>query len=108
MNGSVHSTYHALQVQLQKRLSQGFTLLSSFSYAKSIDNGSGLRAQNGDGGVSNDYDLATIRGLSAFDFRRNWTNSLLYELPFGKGKAMLGNASRGLMRLSAAGSSAPS
>jgi len=94
MNGSVHSTYHALQVRLQKRLSQGFTLLSSFSYAKSIDNGSGLRAQNGDGGVSNDYDLTTIRGLSAFDFRRNWTNSLLYELPFGKGKAMLGNASR--------------
>lgn len=96
MNGSAHSTYHALQVRLQKRLSGGFTLLSSFSYAKSIDNGSGLRSQNGDGGVSNDYNLGIIRGLSAFDFRRNWTNSLLYQLPIGRGKALLGNASRAL------------
>jgi hypothetical protein len=96
MNGSAHSTYHALQVRLQQRLSHGFTVLSSFSYSKSIDNGSGLRSQNGDGGVSDDYNLTSIRGLSAFDFRRNWTNSLLYQLPFGKGKAFLGNAGKAM------------
>lgn len=41
-----HSTYHALQAKVQRRFSRGFTLLSSFAYGKSIDNGSGI----GDGG----------------------------------------------------------
>src|SRR5262249_52886160 len=87
--------YHALQVRLQRRFSHGFTLLSSFSYEKSIDNASGVRQANGDQYTpQNVYDLTKERGPSAFDFGKRWVNSFLYELPFGKGKAMLGNANR--------------
>ncbi|MDP9170739.1 MAG: hypothetical protein M3N54_08990, partial [Acidobacteriota bacterium] len=32
------------------------------------------------------------RGLSAFNFGTRWTTSFLYELPVGKGKALLGSA----------------
>ena len=48
---------------------------------------------------SNDYNLAAERGRSAFDFRRRLTTSLLYELPIGKGRMLLGNANRGLNAL---------
>ena len=92
-NAPAHSNYHALQVRLQQRFKSGFTLLSSFSYGKSIDNGSAIRQQGNDlQQPSDNYNLRAMRGLSSFDFRRRLTNSLLYELPFGKGKALLGTA----------------
>ena len=97
MNGPSHSSYHGLQARLQRRFSHGFTVLSSFSYSKSIDNASGIRTSSGVGEAltpSNNYNLRAERALSGFDFRRRWTTSLLYELPVGKGKKLLGNASR--------------
>jgi hypothetical protein len=91
MNGSAHSSYNSLQARLQQRFSRGFTFLGSFSWGKSIDNGSGVRQQNGDTfAPANVYDLKAERGLSAFDFRRRLTTSLLYELPFAKDNKILG------------------
>ena len=89
MNAPSHSSYNALQARLQHRFSHGFTLLSSYSWSKSIDNGSGIRTTDGDPLTpSDDYNLAHERGLSAFDFRHRLTNSFLYELPFGRGRAV--------------------
>src|SRR6266571_4884726 len=86
-----HSTYHALQAKLQRRFSRGFTLLSSFAYGKSIDNGSGIRTSDGDSLTpSNNYDLRLERGLSAFDFRRRVTTSWLWDLPLGRANKLLG------------------
>jgi hypothetical protein len=93
MNDPVHSSYDGLQIRFQQRLSHGLTVLSSYSWSKSIDNGSGIRTVDGDSLTpSNDYNLGAERGLSAFDFRHRWTTSFLYELPIGKGRALLGNA----------------
>jgi len=90
-----HSSYHSFQVRLQQRLSHGFTMLTAFSYGKSIDNGSGVRQQGGDSqNPSNDYNLKAERGLSSFDFRKRFTSTLLYNLPIGRGYALLGNANR--------------
>jgi hypothetical protein len=84
------SHYNALYLKLQKRFSQGVSFLSSFSYGKSIDNGSGIRTTDGDSLTpSNNYNLDLETGLSAFDFRRRWTTSWLWDLPFGKDRARL-------------------
>ena len=99
-NAPAHSSYDALQVRLQQRFNHGFTLLSAFSYGKSIDNGSAIRQQGNDlQQPSDDYNLRAMRGLSSFDFRRRLTTSLLYELPFGTGKPFLGGAGRALNML---------
>jgi hypothetical protein len=88
-----HSSYHSLQLRLQRRFSRGFTVLTSFTYGKSIDNGSGVRAVSGDAYTpANSRELWRERGLSAFDFRKRLTTSFLYELPFGTGKAFLDSA----------------
>ena len=90
MNAPSHSSYHALQVRLQQRFAHGFTLLGSYAYGKSIDNGSGVRTTDGDSLTpSDDYNLGLERGLSAFDFRQRLTTSWLYELPFGKGQRFM-------------------
>jgi hypothetical protein len=93
MTAPGHSNYEALHARFQHRLSHGFTLLSSYAWGRSIDNGSGVRTTDGDALTpSNNYNLKAERGLSAFQFKHRWTNSFLIEMPFGKGKRYLGNA----------------
>src|SRR6266545_3704425 len=90
MNAPSHSSYHALYLKAQQRFSRGLTFISSFAWGKSIDNGSGIRTSDGDSLTpSNDYNLELERGLSAFDFRRRWTSSWVWELPVGRGKRWL-------------------
>jgi hypothetical protein len=85
MSAPGHSSYHALYLKVQRRFADGLSFLSSFSYSKSIDDGSGVRTTDGDSLTpSNQYDLRLERGLSAFDFRKRWTTSFLWELPFGR------------------------
>jgi hypothetical protein len=90
MYAASHSNYHALQARLQHRFSHGFTLLSSYAYSRSIDNGSGVRTTDGDPLTPMDPNnsLWRDRGLSAFHFKHRLTNSFLYELPFGHGRRM--------------------
>ncbi|MCA2971220.1 MAG: hypothetical protein INH43_22100, partial [Acidobacteriaceae bacterium] len=66
----------------------------SFTWGKSIDDLSSYRIQFGDGGISDPLNKRASRGLSAFDFRTNLTNSLMYELPFGRGARFFSGASR--------------
>jgi hypothetical protein len=44
MAGVVNSTYNALSVKLTRRLSQGLTFLVGYTFSKSIDDGSAIRA----------------------------------------------------------------
>jgi hypothetical protein len=90
MNAPSHSKYHALYLKAQKRFSHGISFLSSFSYGKSVDNGSGIRTSVGDPLTpSNNYDLELETGPSAFDFRKRWTTSWIWELPFGQDRRFM-------------------
>jgi hypothetical protein len=84
------SHYNALYLKLQRRFSRGVSFLTSYSYGKSIDNGSGVRTTDGDSLTpSNNYDLGLETGLSAFDFRQRSTTSFLWDLPFGSSRQFL-------------------
>jgi Carboxypeptidase regulatory-like domain/TonB-dependent Receptor Plug Domain/TonB dependent receptor len=87
--------YQALQTKLEKRFSSGFYLLNSFTWSKSIDNASGhLEANNGDNSRVNYRDLRNERGLGGYDQPFNNTTTVLYDLPFGKGKKFGANMNR--------------
>ncbi|MEX2260668.1 MAG: carboxypeptidase-like regulatory domain-containing protein [Bryobacteraceae bacterium] len=92
VDGSVISNYHALNLKLQKRFSQGLTYLIGYTWSKAIDNGSAIRTNSGDRLFPpNSYDLQAERGLSQFHTGRRFVASFLYDLPFGVGKPFAGS-----------------
>jgi hypothetical protein len=86
-----NSTYHALQLKAEKRLSAGLIFLSAFTYSKAINDQPEICC-NGPW-PQNSYDLHSERGLADFDNRFRWVSSFDYELPIGKGRRYL-NSSR--------------
>lgn len=70
------SWYNALQVQLEKRFSQGYTLQAAYTWSKLIEATSLL----------NEGDLRPERVISAADFPHRLTVSGIWELPFGEGR----------------------
>lgn len=86
------SNYHALQWKFEHR-GRDLTVLSSFTWAKAIDNvGQVLDTPNG--GSPNPQDIRNTRndkGASSFDQRFNSTTSFVYQIPFGKGRRMGGS-----------------
>jgi hypothetical protein len=92
INGVVNSNYHALSTKLTQRLTRGLSSLVSFTWSKAIDGGSALRPSLlTNGSPLNWYDFRSNRGLSDFNVGRRLVASVLYELPFGKGKSFGGN-----------------
>jgi hypothetical protein len=80
-------SYNALQVKLEKRYNAGFYFLNSFTWSKAIDNAPGhLENYNGDNSRINIRNHTSERGLSSYDQPFNDTLSILYDLPFGKGR----------------------
>jgi hypothetical protein len=82
-------SYNSGSVKLTRRFSQGISLTTNYTYAKSIDNASGTRTQGFDTLFPQDSScLECERGLSSFDVRHRWVLGAVYELPIGKGKAL--------------------
>jgi hypothetical protein len=87
---SAGSNYHSFQGRIQQRMSHGLSLLGSYTWAKSIDNASGIFSSTGDPNFPQDsYNLRAERGRSNFDVRHRFSLSYSYDLPFGKGKSLL-------------------
>ena len=86
-NGN-NSTYHSLQVKLEKRFSYGLSFLASYAWQKSLDGTSD--DQNGDS-VDDPFNLRTMKGPSNIDIEHRFVFSYGYQLPFGRGR-LVGNS----------------
>ena len=79
------SSYNSLQLSVTKRLSRGLQFLSSYTYAKSIDNtssGSGSGVANEVAFIAgNQLDDRANRGVSNFDRTHRFVLSYLWDLP---------------------------
>ena len=85
----VNAEYNSLSFRVTKRFSQGMSILSNFTWSKSLDDSSGIRVQGYDTLFpQNSYCIRCERGLSAFNVPLRWITSVLYELPVGKGKPL--------------------
>lgn len=85
-----HSTYHAMQVKLERRFSQGLAVLLAYTTSKLIDNAAEIGGFLGTSpGFNNNYCFACDRALSYQDIPQVLRLSYRYELPAGVGKRYL-------------------
>jgi hypothetical protein len=81
---TANSNYNALQAKLERRFSRGFTLLTSFTWSKSIDYDS-----NDSDGYYDPYNRSSSRGLSDFNLPKVFSTSVIYELPWFRNSRLL-------------------
>ena len=103
---SANSIYNALQITLEKHYSSGLQLSANYTWSKSIDDSSiadtNVAWLSNYGQNSANYGLQDPnrpnleRSLSTFDMPQQLKFNYTYDLPFGRGKALLSNMPRAL------------
>ncbi|MBY0504877.1 MAG: carboxypeptidase-like regulatory domain-containing protein [Bryobacteraceae bacterium] len=88
------SSFHGGQLTLRRAVSQGWGFDFNYTLSHSIDLASTAESAAGVGGgvIQDSFNPRSFRGSSDFDIRHNITANGVVELPFGKGKPILGNA----------------
>lgn len=95
------SNYHAMVLTLRKRYSRGLQFDVNYTLSQSKDMGSNVERGSafgnyGAGGYSgfliNSWDPELNYGISDFDIRHQINANWLYDLPFGRGRAIGGGA----------------
>jgi len=93
--GIANSEYHAMQLTAEKRYSNGLQFLASFVWSKSIDDASAPDDNTtwlGSFSSLVDPNKPWLeRSLSTFDIPYVYQFSYTYDLPLGRGKALLGH-----------------
>jgi hypothetical protein len=79
-----YSWYHALQIRATRRLSRSVNLNGSYTYSKNMLGDSFL----------NPGDEVPYRSLSGADRKHRITAAPIFQLPFGRGRKVWGNAPR--------------
>jgi hypothetical protein len=95
------SSYNALQVTLRHPSSHGLTTDFNYTFSKSLDMGSGAERSNwestdsfGGSAIQNSWNPKLNKAVSDFDTRHLITFDWVYDLPFGRGKALMHGANR--------------
>jgi len=86
--------YNGLSARLEHHFASGFYLLNSFTWGVAIgDSEQALEYYAGyvEANPQNIHDLGAEAGPSSYDVKFNNVTSIVYELPFGKGRKMASN-----------------
>jgi hypothetical protein len=81
-----YSWYHSLQARMDKRFGSGFTLNLTYTWAKTMQATAFL----------NDTDPMPEKVIAGFDRPHRFTLGGIWEMPFGRGKALGANMPRAL------------
>jgi hypothetical protein len=71
------TSYDALQISWNKRMSAGLLIAGSYAYSKAMETGENHQ---------NSYDIEASNAIASYDIPHRFVTSVLYELPFGRGR----------------------
>jgi hypothetical protein len=80
------ASFNAFNAKFTKQLSAGLNIITTYQWSKAMDNASETQGWEIDDGFRDYYNLDRDRGISGHDIPHSFVNTLIYELPVGKGK----------------------
>jgi hypothetical protein len=102
-NNAPSDKYEALTIELSRRFTQGLSFSNSYTLGSNRTNALGTapnsaiptggQGDNG-GNVNNIYDIKSDTGNAYYDPRNSFISTVVYDLPFGRGKKYSANSSR--------------
>ncbi|HWD99464.1 MAG TPA: TonB-dependent receptor, partial [Bryobacteraceae bacterium] len=86
-----HARYNSFYLKVQKRLSGGLNLLSSYTWSKNMDasNAASNTFNAQQTSPQDNYNQAAEWSLATINTPSRWTTAINYQLPFGKGRHYL-------------------
>lgn len=87
---SSSSSFHSLQIQVQKRATRDLAFIAAYCWSKTMDFGAGDRGYDV---VSDPYHIGNDRAVANRDRASVFTLGHVYEFPFGRGKRFLAKTS---------------
>ena len=88
LNSIGYGNYNGLQASLNRRFSNGLSVLAAYTYSRSLDNAP-EELESNSGAPPNGRNFSAWYGLSDFDIPHRVSVTYVYDLPFGRGKQML-------------------
>lgn len=86
------SNYSSLQAKLHRDFTHGYSVLASYTYAHSLDNGPAPFDLGHQNAPQNPFNVGAEYGNSDYDVRHRFVGSQMIALPFGHGKRFLSGA----------------
>jgi hypothetical protein len=92
-NNTGHSTYHSFQSRIEKRFSRGLTFTAAYTFSRLIDDaGAVFDSAVLTGPVANfqaadSFNKRLEKDVSTGNIPHNFAGGLVYDLPFGRGRA---------------------
>lgn len=75
------SSYHGLQLKLERRFRSGLNLLLAYTWSKTIDDATDFASGDASERVLNSYNRRLQRAVSSFDVPSRFTAAFNYEIP---------------------------
>lgn len=90
LNDGMTANYNALRLSAQHRFSHNFTWLSVYTWSHAMQNSEPIANRNCEGCnyYQNPYNRNADTAVSDSDLRQNWVNSLVFQAPKWKNRAL--------------------
>jgi Carboxypeptidase regulatory-like domain/TonB dependent receptor len=91
-----HSTFHSMQIVVNKRFSQGLSIYWNYNLSKTIQNMETTMVGQDENGSRplNIYDLRLEKSIADDDRTHNFKTSVTWDLPVGRNRKFLGGMNR--------------
>ncbi len=78
-----NSTYHSMQVKMERRVASGLSLIGAYTWSHSLSNADISSVGGGSfiSGIQNYFDLAGSKSNSIFDIRHRFSLAAIYDVP---------------------------